>query len=260
MMVALAACGGTASSPGSPTLSPGDGTTPTLSPLPTASPSGGAAVQQLPEWFRTMVMRVSQRYGDPHPQQAWWALTSDEKAKLAGGNPGGDPAKQVYFAIVQGEFRSGQYQFFSLEADPHTHTSLGFVGGGGFDQSFVGPMAEFDLSALDTKENIVLFVTNQSIALSPVDIAVEIDGREVVDKLFRVGSQHTFERCVLRLSPGRHVLTARSAKGRAEVTRSFHVAGRRWIAVAYWYYTDQQGTPEPRHIDVRVSDQPMLWD
>ena len=115
-------------------------------------------------------------------------------------------------------------------------------------------------SLLDPQGNVVLFVTNQSIALGSVDIAVEIDGREVVDKRFRVGSQHTFERFVLRLPPGRHILTARSAKGRAEVTRSFHVAGKRWIAVAYWYSTEQQGTPEPRQIDVRVSDQPMLWD
>jgi hypothetical protein len=91
-------------------------------------------------------MRVSRWYGDPHPKRAWWTLTSDEKAKLAGGNPGGDPKRQVYFAIAQGEFRSGQYQFFSLEADPETHRTLGFVGGGGFDRTLVGPMATFDPS------------------------------------------------------------------------------------------------------------------
>jgi hypothetical protein len=48
---------------------------------------------------------------------------------------------------VQGEFRSGQYQFFGLEADPRTHRKLAFVGGGGFDRTFVGPMAAFDPSA-----------------------------------------------------------------------------------------------------------------
>lgn len=207
-----------------------------------------------------MAMRVSKRYGDPHPKQAWWALTSDEKAQLASGTPGGDPNMQVYFAIVQGEFRAGQYQFFGLEADPKTQRKLGLVVGGGFDRTFVGPMAAFDPSALDPKGNVVLFVTNQSIALSPVDIAIDVDGQEVVDKLFRVGSQHTFERFVLRLSPGRHVLTARSLKGKAEVTRSFRVAGRRWIAVAYWYYTKQRGSPLPRQLNVRISDRPMLWD
>lgn len=214
----------------------------------------------MPNWFRAMVLRVSRWYGDPHPKLARWALTTDEKAKLAGGNPGGDPDKQVYFAIVQGEFRSGQYQFLSLEADPGTHRRLAVVGGGGFDRTFVGPMAAFDPSTLDPKGNVVLFVTNQSIALSPVDIAIDVDGREVVDKLFRVGSQHTFERFVLRLSPGRHVLTARSLKGKASVRRLFLVAGRRWIAVAYWYYTKQQGSPLPRQLNVRISDRPMRWD
>lgn len=100
----------------------------------------------MPDWFSAMVLRVSGWYGDAHPKRAWWALTSDEKAKLAGGNPGGDPKKQVYFAIVHGEFRAGQYQFFSLEADPGTHRRLGFVGGGGFDRTFVGRMAAFDPS------------------------------------------------------------------------------------------------------------------
>jgi hypothetical protein len=94
-----------------------------------------------------MVMKVSVWWGDPHPTRAWWALTTDEKARLAGGTPGGDPNKQVYFAIVQGDFRSGQYQFFSLEADPRTHRQLHFVGGGGFERAFVGPMATFDPSA-----------------------------------------------------------------------------------------------------------------
>jgi hypothetical protein len=110
-------------------------------------------VQHVPEWFRAMVMRNSLWWGDAHPKRAWWALTTDEKAKLAGGNPGGDPDRQVYFAIVQGEFRAGQYQFFSLEADPGTLRRLGFTGGGGFDRTAVGRMAAFDpgiaLSARD---------------------------------------------------------------------------------------------------------------
>jgi len=149
----VAACGGATSPPNSPTGGPSNEASPTLSPpltvspSPTPSPSGSGVVQQIPEWFRSMVMRVSDWWGDPHPKQAWWALTSDEKAQLASGTPGGDPEKQVYFAIVQGEFRSGQYQFFGLEADPRTHRKLAFVGGGGFDRTFVGPMAAFDPSA-----------------------------------------------------------------------------------------------------------------
>jgi hypothetical protein len=59
----------------------------------------------------------------------------------------------VYFAIVQGEFHGGQYQFISLEADPGTHRRLAFVAGGGFERRFVGQMADFDPSiSLSTRD------------------------------------------------------------------------------------------------------------
>jgi len=145
-VILLAACGGTAGSAGSPTSSPNSGATTTFSPSPTLPPGGSTTARHVPEWFRAMVMEGSRWWGDPHPKQAWWALTSDEKAKLAGGNPGGDPKKQVYFAILQGEFRGGQYQFISLEADPGTHRRLSFVAGGGFERTSVGPMAAFQPS------------------------------------------------------------------------------------------------------------------
>jgi hypothetical protein len=100
-----------------------------------------------------MVLRVSRFLGDRHPERAWWALTTDKKADLAGGNPGGDPAKQVYFAVARGGFRSGQYQFFSIKADPQTHQRFGLVVGGGFDRTAGGAMAAFDpYCSLSAKE------------------------------------------------------------------------------------------------------------
>jgi hypothetical protein len=87
-----------------------------------------------------MVLRVSRFWGDQHPARAWWALTTDEDADLAGGTPGGDPAKLVYFAVVRGDFRSGQYKFLSIKADPQTHRRLALVVGGGFDRTAVGTM------------------------------------------------------------------------------------------------------------------------
>jgi hypothetical protein len=94
-----------------------------------------------------MISRTAAGWGEALPERVWWALTTDEKAQLAGGTLGGDPGRQVYFAIVQGEFRSGQYQFFSMEADPQSHKKLSYVLGGGFDRTPVGAMATFDSSS-----------------------------------------------------------------------------------------------------------------
>jgi hypothetical protein len=87
-----------------------------------------------------MVLRVSRHWGDQHPARAWWALTTDEDADLAGGTPGGDPEKRVYFAVVREDFRPGQYQFLSIKADPRTRRRLALVVGGGFDRTAVGTM------------------------------------------------------------------------------------------------------------------------
>ena len=115
-------------------------------------------------------------------------------------------------------------------------------------------------SILDSHGNVVLYVTNQSIALPRVDIAIEIDGQPVLDQYFSVGFQHNFKRFILRLAPGRHVLTARSVKGKASLKKAFVVTGKHWVAVSYWYYTKAQGTPMPRQLNFRIQDQPMRFD
>jgi hypothetical protein len=173
-----------------------------------------------------MVMRVSDRWGDPHPKRAWWALTSDEKVKLAGGNPGGDPKEQVYFAIVQGEFRAGQYQFFSLEADPGTHRRLGLSVGGGFDRTFVGPMAAF----------------NPSISVSAQDLsAAEAVARDLVaavndDRFARARS--------LMVDPDRHWSLDDMESIRS--VRLRHIALFRVDrANAVWLSTDLRRQPPP---------------
>ena len=112
----------------------------------------------------------------------------------------------------------------------------------------------------DPHGNVVLYVTNQSLALERVDIAIEVDGQPVLDQYFNVGSQHDFKKFVLRLAPGRHVLTARSIKGKASLKKSFSVTGKHWVAVSYWYYTQAQGTPMGQQLDFRIQDEPMLFD
>lgn len=120
------------------------------------------------------------------------------------------------------------------------------------------PLAQSSL--LDRHGNVVLWVTNQSLALRRVDIAIEVDGQPVLAQDFDVGSQHTQKRFILRLSPGPHVLTARSIKGGASLKRRFSVDARRWIVVSYWHYTKAQGTPMPRQVRFAIRGKPVGFD
>src|SRR5665647_2851659 len=58
---------------------------------------------------------------------------------------------------------------------------------------------------LDPHGNVVLYVSNQSIALGRVDIAIEVDGQPVVEQDFDVGSQHSYKQFTLQLAPGRQL-------------------------------------------------------
>ena len=113
---------------------------------------------------------------------------------------------------------------------------------------------------LDPDGNFVLYVSNQSFEIDPVDIVVEIDGEQVVDGDVEVGNQHNWQRYVLRLTPGRHTLTARSIDGDATLEGSFVVRERRRAALNYWYHTEASGSPpEPKHFEFKVYDKPLKF-
>lgn len=89
-----------------------------------------------------------------------------------------------------------------------------------------------------SRENVVLYVSNQSFERATVDIEVVIDGSEVVDDDFAVGNQHNWVEYRLGLGPGRHALRVSSGEGGAALERSFTVAGRTWLVVDYWCCDD----------------------
>jgi len=93
----------------------------------------------------------------------------------------------------------------------------------------------------DPNGNFHFYVTNQSFAISPVDIKVLIDGEMVVDGLFDVGSQHSEQEFVLRLPPGRHKIVAESKKGHARFEKTLEVDDKAWAALAYWFYPKPEG-------------------
>ena len=115
---------------------------------------------------------------------------------------------------------------------------------------------------LDPHGNFTLYVSNQSFAISPVDIRVEIDGELVVSDFFPVGTQHSFYRFKLSLAKGKHRIRIWSVRGGAELTKEFELKDHDVGDVAYWYYPRSHNNPTPRKFDFRTLKGPlrMIYD
>jgi hypothetical protein len=114
----------------------------------------------------------------------------------------------------------------------------------------------------DPNGNFHLYVSNQSFAISPVDIKAFIDGELVANGLFAVGAnQDTYQEYVFKLSPGRHKIVAVSSKGHAKLEQTFEVNDKSWVALNYWYYPKAEGgvEPCPRHFSLLVSKEPIYF-
>lgn len=119
------------------------------------------------------------------------------------------------------------------------------------------PNDESPILRPDPDGNLVLYVSNQSFDLDPVDIAIELDGARVVGQSFEVESQHNWERFVLRVAPGDHTLRAHSVKGDATLTKRFTVEDKHWAVVDFWYSDGKSGTPTDSMFTFSISDRPV---
>jgi len=102
-----------------------------------------------------------------------------------------------------------------------------------------------------------LFVSNQSFAIDPVDVRVEIDGELVVSDYFRVGTQHTFVPFKLSLSVGKHRIHIWSTKGGAQLMEEFEIKDQYVGVVTYWYYPRSHYSPTPRKFKFRTQNGPL---
>jgi len=103
-------------------------------------------------------------------------------------------------------------------------------------------------------KNITLYVSNQSFAISPVDIVIKIDNEKIVDSIFHVDDQHNWYKYTVDLKPGIHKIEAFSTKGIASLTKSFNVTDRHWIGVDFWYYPETHYSPTPRKFSFFMTD------
>jgi hypothetical protein len=115
-----------------------------------------------------------------------------------------------------------------------------------------------DSNLLDPAGKFVLYVSNQTNAIDPVDITVWIDGKCVVRDDFEYINEHNWLTFRLRLQDGDHELVAESEKGNATLGRSFTTSGSHWAVLNYTYHPDLR-TPVPRQFTFLLQDKPMLF-
>lgn len=114
----------------------------------------------------------------------------------------------------------------------------------------------------DGNGNFVLYVSNQSYAISSVDIKIYIDDMIAVNKEFDVGSQHNWKSFQFDLSTGEHKISIESKKGDASLEENFEIIDNKyWAVVDYWYYPDNSGGtgPTPKSFSFDIKDEPYLF-
>jgi len=117
-----------------------------------------------------------------------------------------------------------------------------------------------DSRLLDPNGGFTLYVSNQSFAIDPVDVRVEIDGGLVVSDYFHVGNQHRFVASKLSLPQGKHRIRIWSVKGGTQLSEDFELKGEDVGVVTYWYYPESHYQPTPRKFNFGIQKGPLGID
>ena len=108
--------------------------------------------------------------------------------------------------------------------------------------------------------NFILYVSDQSFNISPVDISIFIDGKLAISEDFDVAGsrvpQHNWKQFQFNLEQGNHTIKAVSERGDAILEESFEVKQKNWAVIDYWYYPTVEGGagPTPKHFTFHIGD------
>jgi hypothetical protein len=83
--------------------------------------------------------------------------------------------------------------------------------------------------------NFILFVSNQSYHLDPVDIRVYIDNKLAVNQEFYCERQHTWIKFQYNLKEGDHKLYSYTETGRVHIDSTFNLKETPYCVVEFWY-------------------------
>jgi hypothetical protein len=96
------------------------------------------------------------------------------------------------------------------------------------------PLAGADTDAGGARHEIVLYVSNQTYEIDPVDILVTVDRRIVAQGKFQVGDGHNWRKFAFSVPDGRHQIIASSQRGKAMLDVICNVRANEWLVLNYW--------------------------
>lgn len=103
-----------------------------------------------------------------------------------------------------------------------------------------------------------LYVSNQSLIISPVDIRIFIDGRPVVNGNFDLRQQQNWQKFPLTLTTGNHELRVESDRGVATLVRTIALQEKQWGVINYWCRLEE-GKPRSG-LTFELRDEPFYFD
>lgn len=112
--------------------------------------------------------------------------------------------------------------------------------------------------------NFILYVSNFSKAIDPVDINVEIDGECFVNGLFPVdpgGPVVQPRKFQFLLPDGMHIVKVKSVKGKEVIEQQIEIKGNHWAIIDYVgpEATGKGGKPLLENLFFRIQDKPILF-
>ena len=116
------------------------------------------------------------------------------------------------------------------------------------------------LSPVD-KGTFILYVSNQSYALDPVDIRVYIDGSLAVNQDFYVQGQHNWIKFEYDLATSNHRILVVSSTGATQLEKSFMLTAQCWCVIDFWYCPGvaEGEEPTPKSFEIQFFDEPVVF-
>jgi len=102
--------------------------------------------------------------------------------------------------------------------------------------------------------NFILFVSNQSTYIDPIDLKIKIDGKLALNQEFVTLEGHNHIKFQFQLKEGDHTFAVSSIIGNINKDTMFTLPTTPYSVVSFWYYPQSNGNPEYREIYIRFSE------
>ena len=112
----------------------------------------------------------------------------------------------------------------------------------------------------ESGDEFILYISNQSFEITPIDIEVKIDGIEVAKGKFEVEIQHTYTPFKCSLNKGKHKISVISKKEGVKLEKDFELTDHDIGVVEFWYYPETDYNATPRAFSFNTYKGPLLID